>query len=320
MYKFTPTPNALIIKFKNQFKDEDKYGLKIDTTYNPEHHIRTSAEVVGVPSRFESGTLAHKYPGSPPPRSYSPKSKMTSLYYHKHTFYTAADCEIDIEVGDTIYFHYLAIQYEQFGRASQTYLNRDEEGYEYHQINTDTLMAVLKDGKVVPLLGRVFAKPSQEDDLDKHGFKLLKHNKYIQGKVTHVGSPIGDQDADVSAGDDIVYLNHSEFENEIEGEYYYVMKHWFIVAKMVDGIYQPVGDYIKLKKKEEDSLFKMEETTTPFQMNAIVTGVGEKGDKLLLNSTVVFNNRSSYFAQLDENTIFVRQGDVYFINNKNDYT
>jgi co-chaperonin GroES (HSP10) len=214
---------------------------------------------------------------------------MTSLYYHKHTFYTAADCEIDIEVGDTIYFHYLAIQYEQFGRASQTYLNRDEEGYEYHQINTDTLMAVLKDGKVVPLLGRVFAKPSQEDDLDKHGFKLLKHNKYIQGKVTHVGSPIGDQDADVSAGDDIVYL-------------------------------KPVGDYIKLKKKEEDSLFKMEETTTPFQMNAIVTGVGEKGDKSLINSTVVFNNRSSYFAQLDENTIFVRQGDVYFINNKNDYT
>jgi hypothetical protein len=98
------------------------------------------------------------------------------------------------------------------------------------------------------------------------------------------------------------------------------MKHWFIVAKMVDGIYQPVGDYIKLKKKEEDSLFKMEETTTPFQMNAIVTGVGEKGDKSLINSTVVFNNRSSYFAQLDENTIFVRQGDVYFINNKNDYT
>jgi co-chaperonin GroES (HSP10) len=320
MYKFTPTPNVLIIKFKNQFKDEDKHGLRVDTTYNPEHHIRTSAEVVGVPSRFESGTLAHKYPGSPPPRSYSSKSKMTSLYYHSHTFYTAADCDIDIRVGDIIYFHYLAIQYEQFGRASQTYLNRDDEGYEYHQIQVDNLMAVIRDGALIPLLGRVFAKPVEESDLNKHGFKLMKGNKLLQGKVTHVGSPIGDQDADISVGDEVVYLKHAEFENEFEGEQFYVMKHWFIVAKMVDGVYQPVGDYVKLEKKKEDGHFVMEASTNPFQKNAEVLMVGEKSDKSLINSTVVFNNRSSYFAQLDENTIFVRKGDVYFINNKNDYT
>lgn len=313
MYKFKPTPNVLIIKFKNQFNDEDPNGLKVDTTYNPEHHIRISAEVVGVPPRFESPTLAHKYPGSPPPRSYSHKSKMTSLYYHKHTFYTAEDCDIDIRVGDTIYFHYLAIQYEQFGRASQTYLNRDDEGYEYHQIQVDTLMAVLRDGNIIPLLGRVFAKPLQEDDLDNHGFISLKSNKLLQGNITHIGSPIADQTADVSVGDDIVYLKHSEFENKIEGQYYYVMRHWFIVAKKVNGNYEPVGDYVKLETKEEDGLFKMEGTTNVFQKNATVIGVGEKADKSLINSTVVFNNRSSYFAQFNENTIFVRDSDIIYI-------
>ena len=240
---------------------------------------------------------------------------MTSLYYHTHTFYTAADCDIDIKVGDTIYFHFLAIQYEQFGRASQTYLNRDEEGYEYHQIKVDNLMAVVRDGNLIPLLGRVFAKPLKDLDLNKNGFMLMQRNKLIQGKVTHIGSPIGDQTADISVGDEVVYLKHAEFENDFEGEDYYVMKHWFIVAKKVNGVYQPVGDYVKLEKKEEDGEFKMEDRTTPFQMNATVIGAGEKADKSLIGSTAVFNNRSSYFAQLDEKTIFVRDSDIYLLKN-----
>jgi co-chaperonin GroES (HSP10) len=311
--KFKPSPNKIIIKIKGQFNDVDEHGLKIDTTWNPEQHIRIEGEVVAVPHRYDSEYIGHKYPGSPQPKSHNPNNRVTAMYFYNHRYYTVADCNVDLKEGDKVYFHYLAIQFEDFDRYSASLLLTDEHGYEYHQIPTDTIIAVLRDGEIKPLLSRVLVQPLESEETDFFGVILPKSKEYLKGVVRYVGESIKGEEIDIKPWDKIMYLKNKEFENKIEGENYYVMRHWVVISKEVDGEYEPVGDYVKIELEPDKTLIKLGRTN-PFHKHGKVISVGERCDKSFLNQSVSFNNRSSYFVSIDEKTIFVKQSDIYWIN------
>lgn len=312
--KFQPTPRKIIIRFKNLWNDE-KDGIKLDTTYKPEHHIRISAEVVAVPKRFEGGIINQHYEGSPAPRNYSSKRKDYQLYYHETPFYDVSDAEMDVRVGDTVYFHYLAIDYEQFERESKTYIIRDEEGYEYHQIAVEMLFCTVRDNTITPLLGKVFVEQIVQEEQNIGGFIIPKNDKYLEGIVKHVGFQMPSEERDIKAGDKVIYLEGAQFDNVIEDEEYYIMQGWTIAAKEVDGVYEPVGNVIKVELTENDHGLLLSDSHTPMQMNGTVISMGENCENNLVGDSVVFNNRSSYFVKFDEKTIFVRERDIYYIKN-----
>ncbi len=334
--RIKPSPSRLIIKLKGNFNDTIKMGndldFQIDTSYNPTHHIRIEGEVVGVPERIESNPLTQVYAGLPTPKQYAP-APVRNLYHHAPKWLHTEDTEFDLQEGDKVYFHYNAIDFinNYTENDGTSLLGIDNDGYEYHQMAIEMAHCYIRDGKLKMLNGKVLVKQLNEEKskiklsngitvdgtISKSGLitSLGDKPKYLEGVVHYRGENVLDN-LSVIPNDKVMYLKSSEFKNTIEGEEYYVMSQWDIVAKWKNERYIPVSKYVKINLIKEDG-FTMPSTTKFKFKDGVISNKGEgcSGD-YSIGDVVSFNPSSRYFVKYDDNCIFVREEDIYFKYNQ----
>lgn len=143
----------------------------------------------------------------------------------------------DVKVGDKIYFHYNAIN------RGNTEIHLDER--KLHRIAYQHIFCAIRDGKKIMICGRVLCKPFQEGNLERFrgmtnevsssGIIVKRDVEHSTKKVViaHIGKNlVGRKKEKLKAGDIVLYEPNADFENEIEGEPYFVMTQEDIVCKL----------------------------------------------------------------------------------------
>jgi co-chaperonin GroES (HSP10) len=146
----------------------------------------------------------------------------------------------ELQVGDKVYFHYNALDEDA--------LIPDSDGI--FTVLYDMIFCCVRDGKIIPIQGKVLLQAVPEDDVQEievngQNIKVKMspsglvtqlnvvdslhtdgtlHRSYSKGRVTHIGKPlIGETEPDVKVGEIVYYALNADFENEIEGQTYFVM-------------------------------------------------------------------------------------------------
>lgn len=144
-----------------------------------------------------------------------------------------------IEVGDIIYFHFNSI--DEHSRMEVDVLEKP-----LYTVSYTSIFCYIRDGKLTPVGSRVLAKPMYDDDVVlEDGIRVrktksgiitelnVKHN-LRKAKLAKIGKPLdGDKELPVEEGDTIYYAHDADFENEIEGETYFVFLQEDILMKEI---------------------------------------------------------------------------------------
>jgi co-chaperonin GroES (HSP10) len=143
----------------------------------------------------------------------------------------------DVKVGDKVYFHYNAIN------RGNTEIHLDER--KLHRIAYQHIFCAIRDGKKIMICGRVLCKPFQEGNIEEFrgtsnevsssGIIIKRDIGHSTKKavVAHIGENlVGREKENINTGDIVLYEPNADFENEIEGETYFVMTQEDIVCKL----------------------------------------------------------------------------------------
>lgn len=146
----------------------------------------------------------------------------------------------DVEVGDKVYFHYNAVE------RGVSELKFDDR--KLHRINFGHIFLAIKpSGEWVMIGSRVLCKPIKEQNQKKVGDldavvsdsgivieRNVKHSA-VRAEIAHIGKNYkGRKQLDLKPGDIIYYEVDADFENQIEGETYFVMTQEDIICKEVN--------------------------------------------------------------------------------------
>lgn len=175
-------------KYNDRIEIEGGVIIYLDTSFKPEHHVSIKGIVEAVPglltpSHYANGTL-----------------------------------EMELEVGDEVYFHYLTIS------PDNLVMHNDKE---YYQVEYFNIFAYKRDGILHMNGGWVFVEPVTK--ASRFGNFIVpdaykQNTSWDVGKLRHIGTPEKDQPTlDVSVGDYVLFTKNSKFENEVEGEVFYTM-------------------------------------------------------------------------------------------------
>lgn len=190
------------------------------------------------------------------------------IYFHHNTI---SSQNIVSYLGDKIYklpyHHALCVVRDIVNPGYRTALDmdkgiRDNAGWivwdkkDVHALRgplPETLLSVhinLRENKnlyrlLIPIAGTVLIEPLWEDGVEDLGdgkkgkmtasgivTELHDKPKHLHGLVKFVCSPIKGESVDLVPGDKIIYIPNADYEVEIEGKKYYVMKYWDILAKL----------------------------------------------------------------------------------------
>lgn len=275
-------------------------------TYTQNQRRRHYGTVEAVPLRLtEEMKVRYEDPGIPEPGRYltheqveevKRRNKNTlvnstySVNIWEPEWKTCADFNMEVQVGDKIYFHYLTAQndnviihndrklyklpYQQaicvVRRAPSTHIavnidfcEQQAEGLVCRDIKGvqplgylfpdltgfDRIVLPKNEGpywvKIIPLAGHVLIEPAWEDGVEDLGdgkrgkisssglvTELHDKPKYLEGIVRHIPTPMHGECVEVVPGDRIIYEKNSDWEVEIEGKKYYVMRYWDIMGKL----------------------------------------------------------------------------------------
>lgn len=186
-----------------------------------------------------------------------------ALDEHKPNWVTAAAIEMDIRVGDKVYFHYLTLEHENWMKALT--------GHDVYKLRYNCAFAVERDGVIIPIGGRVIAEPVYEGDVEvlpdievkevgykKTGAQTVRRGKSglitevnvkpktVEARVRHVGKPLKrpvfmngktvghisqENYRPVEVGDRIVYDIHADAPININGEQLYCIEYRYILGK-----------------------------------------------------------------------------------------
>lgn len=288
-------------RYESKLTDEngEKITLFADTEYDKWRKVMTHGEVIGVPSKLPADIYYLKNPGSPKPNDYMTSEEIEGIAgaYHPNKrdkvsgrlrvnngayqpeFETSTGKVIDIAKGDKIYFSYLAI-------GDETYIGRDQEGNLIYKIKYTELFCRVRESEITMLNGHCLVKPyfgkgfkETEVDGKKIQAKSIKAGEtelvtelaekplYLQGILKHIGAPVAELSRpDCKPEDRIIFSVASEYEEEIEGDTFYVMRQWDLLAKVKENEFKkeeliPVGDYISVQTKQKpNSLIILLET------------------------------------------------------------
>lgn len=186
------TKEYLTVKVPSVFIDETRYqgynGKQIFmfVFQNPEHHIRCFGEVVNTPIWLPPTPLIPQHTGLPA--------------YHDHRkllYKRASDIEMDIEVGDRVYFHYNCLLPDMNGGNlfNKQYVGEKDEiengvevKYHYFQVKYELVFAALRYSKVNDHC-QDFAwwmekelTPFRTTVIDDDGHHTLTDNRFIHGE------------------------------------------------------------------------------------------------------------------------------------------
>jgi co-chaperonin GroES (HSP10) len=144
----------------------------------------------------------------------------------------------EVQVGDKIYFHYNALREDS--------VIPDLEGI--WVIEYDFVFCVVRDGKIIPIGGKVFASPLYDDgvqDIEVNGTvtkgkisektglitEINSKHSLKKARLAHIGTPLrGDVPVAIKVGDVFYYISNADFRNTIEGTEYFVMNQEDILA------------------------------------------------------------------------------------------
>lgn len=205
------SPNSLIVEVGAQYDDTVQYGslsIFIDPLYKPTHNARIYGVVKAIP-----------------------KGKC----YNED----GIEIEADVQVGDKVYFHYLAT----FDENACLYGN-------YYRIPYCWVFCVVRGTDIIPIGGWTFCEKMVEGEeefsqVEVNGVKIsavtnssglvTSIGKKESTKVAimrHIGKPLKNVNSiDVNLGEKVLIEKSLNFENTIEGKSYYTIRQGDILGK-----------------------------------------------------------------------------------------
>jgi hypothetical protein len=250
--------NQLIIRtdavLNETISTKNKVKLYAALQYEPERHTRCYGEVMSVPFYCDRIPVINDVLGGP-------------AYYDmpQYQFKSMADIPLEVEVGDKVYFHYNVLLPDDNSKGLwntnwiKSKLETDADGnkkrFYYFKANMTQIIAVVRDGKVIPIGSHVLVEPDLEtweeillpiaEALMVDGKpvpvrnadgtvkmkpksewiqkKVEPEEKYLRGWVRHIGTPLNGDKCSLKAGDYVYFQKHANTKIEVEGKVYYRM-------------------------------------------------------------------------------------------------
>lgn len=175
--------NRIFVTIEKKWNDEIKVGdltLFQDTTFRPEWNVNTTGTVVSVPGRVDT-------------------------QHYEDDFVT------NVKEGDKLYFNFnVTLDLDNL---------LEYEGKEYWMVDYYNAIAVVRDGKIIPVGSYILIEPQEEEVKNS----LIEIPKYLQKKETNRGIVFSSNMAETPSGSLVEYDPIGKFDNEIEGKKLYCM-------------------------------------------------------------------------------------------------
>jgi co-chaperonin GroES (HSP10) len=310
--------NQVIVRVKKTRNDEIILGLGTsnplilikDTDFEPEKNAVIHGEVVSIPKKLSAMEVTREYDGFP-------TRNVKTLRYNA--------LPIEVEVNDRVYFHFHSLD-------DQSLLVK-EDGWLYFTVQYDQIFCSVRNGVIVPIAGYILVDPYFGNDVEEvsvPGMPSIRAKisasgiiydradkpRYLEGVVRYVSKYIDFVGISVMPGERVFYTTESDFENEIEGRNYYVMKIWDLFATNNDDILCPLGDWVmmdaeKIKETTDSGIFLPTPKRQPKQNNGLIAKIGGNVKELQAGDTVYFESATPNFTKVDD-FVFIKEADVYY--------
>jgi len=256
--EYTTKDGKKIYLTTDQFTSDDELD---NSNYKPTMIRRHYGTVVGLPIKLtEDIKIIQIDPGLPAPGAYLPNEQVDKMNKYVdswaclnsfvYQWKTCADFEMEVEEGDKVYFHHNTITEDnEVGEVEGKKTFRLEYQNAICVVRTKKAIAAPSGREVsweeiIPIAGHILVEPLWQDGVEdlgngikgivtKSGIISELHEKPepLRGNIVFAGKPMKGEDQELFPGDKIIYLPHSDYNVEIEGKTYYVMKYWEIIAK-----------------------------------------------------------------------------------------
>lgn len=198
MIKRIPTNYVLVeqdLEHNEEVELSSGAKLYVDPTFEPEKHSKIKGKVLAVPDKI-----------------YFDKIDEASMEY---------DVDMDVQVGDEVYFHYLSS-----GKAVKGRMTYEVDGKRCIFIPYDKLFFAKRGDDVIMLNGWMLVEPI-EDTIDTTLVipdTMRGHSKKI-GKIKHCGSHVRkykfypdvcEHNITVADGDRVIFTKHSDIPVEYD--------------------------------------------------------------------------------------------------------
>ena len=203
--------NYVIVEIGKRLEDTVQYGestFYIDPDYNPTQNIRIFGRVIAVPDTIPINEYGQQI-------------------------------EPEVQVGDTVYFHYLSVH------------NEDNCIYgNFYRIPYQWVFCTVRNNDIKAIGGWNFLEQVVEEQFDKENIdgKTIEVVRSSSGLITSVtkkkstkyailkykGTALrGQEELKASIGDKVILNRHSNFKNTIEGKEYYTVKSEDILCRVM---------------------------------------------------------------------------------------
>lgn len=259
----------VLVEIKDRFRREtDSSGIDgkkivrgIDEKddYWTNQQVKTWGRVISVPKSLSRFPIAQDSIGHPHYVSYHP-------FHFKYRW----DIEMEVQLGDKIYFHHNTLYAEQ-GKKNLIGKDGDKSIYKVAYEGIQCAVREVTEGpdklqgkgykEIIMIGSHCLIQPDMETweeimtptfrtangkpltDQDGNPIlnsedKWLLHKvepeaRYLQGYVVAVGSPLKGDICEIERGDKIWYHKNADWSVRIEGQWYYMIKQRHIIAKLV---------------------------------------------------------------------------------------
>lgn len=325
-----------------------------DTDFEPEKNAVIHGEVVSIPEKLSAMEVTREYDGFPTRRVEVLRYNQLPIeiqvadkvYFHFHSLDN--DSLLRKEDG----WLYFTVQYHQIFCAVRKSYSVDLDKLEMlgdtkemlHLLDKDCNNQIFDEMKknggireltpvIYPIAGHILVDPYFGDDVEEisvpgmpairgkiSSFGIITETqerpRYLEGIVKHISKYIDFVGISVMPGERILYTMESDFENEIEGRKYYVMKIWDLFATNNNDILCPLGDWVmldaeKIKETTASGIFLPVPKKQPRQNNGLVNKIGGNVKELQAGDSVYFESATPNFTKVAD-FVFIKEADIYY--------
>ncbi len=146
------------------------------------------------------------------------------------------DIEMDVMVGDRVYFHYGSTEEENRLTLS--------DGTKIYKLPYQMALCVVRGEEIIPIAGKVLVQPLYDDNVENLGDGVMgirsksglitqinAKAKTLEGIVKHFGKPLKGEEIDFEVGDHVIFKKHSDWKITVENTEYYCVNYWDIEGK-----------------------------------------------------------------------------------------
>lgn len=214
-----PLKDLFLVSANESQNEKTESGIFIDTTWDKYRHAVQDGIVESVPL-----TITPKFRG-----------------------------DVDIKVGDKVYFHHFVVQQDNY------ILHNGKKLFKADYYN---MYCKIENGEPVMLEDWILAEPvfEKEEDIQKKIGSLVLYTKATPDKKKKIAtvsyvSKTG-EDQGLKNGDTIVYKDSADYDMKIEGKEYYRIKLANVAAIIRDNKIIPLNDEVVVENnfKQETTL------------------------------------------------------------------